>query len=433
LRTRTKLTRSPAEPGQLYSRSAEKATYDLLERRSGSCLQGFPSTELVHRLAAFGERVSGVAHELSSPLTTILGLTQRLLQRGKDSALSGTVELRSIASEAERAVRIVRQLLEQSRELTLVHEIIQCNDVVDRVLEVEQHSLPGGTIAWKVQKEPGLPLIRGNFEQLQQVLLNLVQNAKQAIELSGRGSCITVYTRTVSPGRIQLEVSDDGPGIPPAIRARIFDPFFTTKPPGLGTGLGLAIVAGFVREHGGTVAVASSPQGGASFVVEFPVAHEPSAELFPVQKVSPGRSSGTARIAVIENEPTIRNLLVEVLRDEGMQVELFSGGRLALGTAALREADLIICDWKMPGMDGREFYERLRDNQPEASNHILFVTGDAISPRTRAFLELHELPFVAKPFRVNELLEAVRGMLRGTGHALAKRASSRSRSLLERK
>jgi len=375
------------------------------------------------KLASLGQRVSGIVHELSNPLTTILGYAQRLKQREAASAGSVNREVRGILAEAERAAGILRQLLQLSGEGRNVREPVSLNDLVDRTADLMQVTLSGGAIRLTVEKGDSVPSVEGDFGQLQQVLLNLLQNAQQAITQSGRGGLIGVRTGSTSAGRARLEVWDDGPGIPGAIRARIFDPFFTTKPPGVGTGLGLAIVLGFVRQHGGTVNLLSPPEGGTRFVIELPAAKAAGEEPVAVTtalRLAPRPAAGehgapgeqrAPRVLVVEDEPTVGGLIADVLRDEGMRVDVLRDGESALDRAEHEEYDLVICDLKMPGMDGQKFFQSLGKRRNPLQGHVLFVTGDVVAPRTQEFLERHHLPYVAKPFRVEELSRAVRGML----------------------
>jgi signal transduction histidine kinase/CheY-like chemotaxis protein len=375
------------------------------------------------KLVSLGQRVSGIVHELSNPLTTILGYAQRLLQRGEGAGSSASREVRGILAEAERAAGILRQLLQLSGEGRSVRAPVSLNELVDRTADLMRAALSGSPIRLMVEKGGSVPNVVGDFGQLQQVLLNLLQNAQQAILQSGQGGLIGVRTAATGSGRARLEVWDDGPGVPGAIQARIFDPFFTTKPPGVGTGLGLAIVLGFVRQHGGTVHVLSPPKGGTRFLVELPAAapakEEPAAvatllRLAPA--VGPGengipRESRAPRVLVLEDEPTVGGLIADVLRDEGMRVDVLRDGESALERAEHEEYDLVICDLKMPGMDGQKFFQSLGMRRNSLQGHVLFVTGDVVAPRTQEFLERHRLPYVAKPFRVEELSRAVRGML----------------------
>ncbi len=373
------------------------------------------------KLASLGQRVGGILHDLSNPLTTILGYAQRLLPRA--AAGNGLQsELHGILGEAERATGILRQLLRISGEERSTRELLSLNDLVDRNEGLMRAALSGSPIRLVLEKEPGLARVEGDFGQLQQVLLNLLQNAQQAIELSGKGGLIGVRTGSAGEGRVRLEVWDDGPGVPGAIQARIFDPFFTTKPPGVGTGLGLAIVLGFVRQHGGTVSLLSAPRGGTRFLVEFPVLQPgarspdpPEVIRFAPRMRSPAAglagAARAARVLVVEDEPTVGGLIADVLRDEGMRVDVLRDGHAALARAEYETYDLVICDLRMPGMDGKKFFHSLGQRHNPLQEHVLFVTGDAVAPGTQEFLERHGLPYVAKPFRAEELSRAVREML----------------------
>jgi len=375
------------------------------------------------KLVSLGQHVSGIVHELSNPLTTILGYAQRLLQH--EAAVAGSVngEVRGILAEAERAAGILRQLLRLSGESRTVRAPVFINELVDQTAALMRSTLSGSAIHLMVEKGASVPAVEGDFGQLQQALLNLLQNAQQAITQSGKGGLIGVRTGSTSAGHAHLEVWDDGPGIPGPIQARVFDPFFTTKPPGVGTGLGLAIVLGFVRQHGGTVHVLSPPNAGTRFVVELPAARTVKQEpieatavprLVPVagprENVFP-RENRVPRVLVVEDEPTVGGLIADVLRDEGMRVDVLRDGESALDRAEHEEYDLVICDLKMPGMDGQKFFQSLGMRRNPLQGRVLFVTGDVVAPRTQEFLERHRLPYVAKPFRVEELSRAVRSML----------------------
>ena len=380
-------------------------------------------------LASLGQSVTRIVHELNNPLTTIVGNAQRLLQREKGNG--HVAEAAQILQEAERASGIVRQLLNLPRETRPDLQLVSLNELIKSTVELQRPSLAGSRLRLRTELEEGLPRVRGDQSQLQQVLLNLLQNAQQAMQESGKGSVLTVRTHCKRLGRVALEVQDDGPGIPNGIQAMIFDPFFSTKPPGKGTGLGLAIVSGFVRQHGGTISLSSPVQGGACFVVELPAAEEswqgtrsakvrlpqPPAELtvapFESEVAGPTKLHGGSRILVVEDEPTVAALIGDVLRDTGMEVDVSPNAERALELAQRESYDLVICDLRMPGMDGQDFFGALQQAQNPLRDHILFVTGDRMTPRTREFLARHQLPHVDKPFRVEELCLAVRSLLWG--------------------
>ncbi len=386
------------------------------------------------KLAALGQMVTGVAHELSNPLTSILGYSQRLLVR-KD--FSGrTEEVRQIYEEAERASTILRQLLLSARETRAERKKIALNQVVLRAMELQRFGSAKEKIRIELDLDPALPFINGDPGQLQQVLMNLIGNARQAIVQEGKAGTIRLRTARTGDSRVALQVIDDGPGIPQTILARIFDPFFTTKPAGVGTGLGLAIVLSVVREHGGQVHVSNAPEGGAIFSVELPVAAESSIEparrlhdsgqqLLPVSRTLAGQKNrahslpsvashsnhrGT-RVLVVEDEPTVARLIADLLEDEGLHVDILLDGREALERSARQHYDLVICDMKMPGLDGQHFFQSLVRERNPLQDRFLFVTGDVIAQQTQDFLERNRLPHVAKPFRVEELTEKVYGLL----------------------
>ncbi|MDQ1406607.1 MAG: hypothetical protein QOG55_2236 [Acidobacteriaceae bacterium] len=259
--------------------------------------------------------------------------------------------------------------------------------------------------------------------------MNLMGNARQALDHTGKSGTIRVRTKQIGDQRVLLEVADNGFGIPAETLGHIFDPFFTTKPAGVGTGLGLAIVLGIVREHGGHVNVASPPSGGAIFSIALRAASSVSktASLFnlnktPTSKTWPANVADPrlapikpfqpgSRILVVEDEPTVARLIADVLEDEGFHVDVQLDGRDALQQADHETYDLVICDMKMPGLDGQHFYQALVEAGNPLSKHFLFVTGDVVAQHTQQFLERHQLPHVAKPFRMEELKDCVRGLL----------------------
>ena len=223
----------------------------------------------VQRMVTLGQLVSSVAHELSNPLTSILGYAQ-LLRRRRETK-QGETDVEHIVQEAERAGRIARSLLQFGRGAKPERAAVELNDVVKGALALLVSGLSLERIDVELDLEPHLPPVLGDAAQLQQVLLNLLVNSEQAIRQGrGRGG-IRLRTRRAAAGRVAVDVIDDGPGIPAAVLPHVFDPFFTTKPPGVGTGLGLSIAYGIAHDHGGTVAVESRPGSGAMFTVELPV------------------------------------------------------------------------------------------------------------------------------------------------------------------
>jgi two-component system NtrC family sensor kinase len=377
------------------------------------------------RMVALGQMVSSVAHEINNPLTTIFGYAQLLLG-SRDGSRSGSAA-EHILQEAERASRIARNLLLFARGVKAEHRGADLNEIVRGAMALRSYELSLAGIGVHLNLDPDLPPIMADAAQLLQVVLNLVNNAEQAIEPSSGGNGhsrghIWLRTRRASPVRVALDVTDDGPGIAPQLLPHIFDPFFTTKPPGLGTGIGLSIVRGIVHEHRGEVSVQSQPGRGAMFTVELAAASaadlaraQPSARTAPALLLAPQRLAAgevhPQRILVVEDEPTVARLIADVLAEEGYSVESTLDSRAGLDLLRRKPFDLLVCDLHMPNLDGPSLYrELLRLGNPLAQR-LVFVTADMLSPRTSEFLENCAVPCLAKPFLVDELKELVRDAL----------------------
>jgi len=366
------------------------------------------------KMAAVGQLVSGIAHELNNPLTSIMGYAQLLLGRLGPSQIA---DAQKICQEAERARRIVKNLLVFARESKLERQPVDLNEIVERTLALRSYELKLENIAVELELDREVPRTLADGPQLQQVALNLVVNAEQAI-LQGRGQGhIRIRTGRVAGKHLLLQVSDDGPGIPPEIVSRIFDPFFTTKPPGLGTGLGLSIVYGIVQEHGGEISVDSQPGQGTTFTVELPIVVPPAKERAreEPERVVLTTAGPARRVLVVEDEPTVAQLIADVLREEHHQVDVVLDSQEGLNRIARHHYDLVICDLKMPRLDGQSFYNALVGTGSPAQHHIMFTTGDTLATRTLEFLERNGLPYLAKPFLVEELKLAVSRLLESSG------------------
>jgi len=359
------------------------------------------------KMAAVGQLVSGIAHELNNPLTAIMGYGQLLL--GQGLAPEQYSEASKVFQQAERARRIVKNLLYFARENEPERTRVDLNEIVERTLALRSYELRVENILVECDLAGDLPETMADPYQLQQVVLNLLTNAEQAL-LQDRGQGkVKIKTRMAEGRRIVVEISDDGPGVPRGIASRIFDPFFTTKPPGVGTGLGLSIVYGIVKRHGGEVTFENQSGGGARFVVELPVVEIPVNEREPAvpEFASDSQPVRSGRILVVEDEPSVAQLIVDVLREEGHQVEAVLESQEGLARLSRSHYDLVVCDLRMPRLDGPAFYEALIRAGSPAQNQLLFVTGDTLAPRTMQFLEKSKLPYLAKPFLVEELKLAV--------------------------
>jgi len=363
------------------------------------------------KMVALGQVVSAIAHELNNPLTSIMGYVQLMLGHGLPPG--PLAEARRVYQEAERTRRIVKNLLYFARENKPQRSIVDLNEIIERTLALRSYELKVEDIAVETDFARDLPKTMADPYQLQQVVLNLLMNAEQALlEARGRGRVHirTRYLARKSGGSILFEVSDDGPGIPREVAPRIFDPFFTTKGPGVGTGLGLSIVYGIVRQHEGEVTFQNQPGSGAKFTIELPVVPVPAGyrdqkQIGPASRFLTGKP---ARILVVEDEPTVAQLIVDVLQEEHHRVDAVLDAREGLNLLSRRPYDLVICDLKMPRLDGRAFFRSLVRTGNPMRRRILFITGDTLAPATLQFLKPNRLPYLAKPFLVEELKLAVR-------------------------
>jgi signal transduction histidine kinase len=360
------------------------------------------------KMAALGQTVSGVAHELNNPLATILSWAERLSQR---ATLDEPVRrgLETILSESERAARIVRNLLTFARKRQTTRAMVDVNQVVRETLALRAYEQRVTNITVLDALAAGLPNVFADGHQVQQVLLNLVINAEQAmLSANGRGILVVRTWHDADQESVILEINDDGPGIPDELQPKIFDPFFTTKEVGKGTGLGLTVAYAIVQEHGGRIRLESRAGVGASFYVELPVT---GAKLPPVPlprtSAEPVAVAG-ASILVVEDEAKLASAVVDALRDVEYIVEHAADGEEALRKVEAQAYDLVICDLKMPRVDGMEFYRRLSAAAPGLSKRVIFVTGDVVGTDAERFLEESGCRWLAKPFRLGDLLRAVR-------------------------
>ncbi len=358
------------------------------------------------KLAAVGQLVSGIAHELNNPLTSIMGYAQLLRSHPLSGGKGG--EARLIFEEAERASRIVKNLLAYARRAEPERAATNVNLIVERTVALRSYELKIQNVDVRSDLDPDLPATLADAHQLQQAILNLLINAEQAILGSRKQGHIQVRTKMLAGSRFSIEVSDDGPGIPREISARVFDPYFTTKPSGVGTGLGLAIVRRIAEQHEGKVSFENIPGGGAKFTLELPLLPVPAGEPSSIEAKEPNaQKPACAHVLVVEDEPTVARLVADVLRDDGHDVEAVIDSQEGLERVFRRRFDLIICDLRMPRLDGPAFYDALVRARSTARHRMLFITGDTLGPHTIEFLQSHQLQFLTKPFLAEELKLAV--------------------------
>jgi signal transduction histidine kinase len=364
------------------------------------------------KMAALGQTISGVAHELNNPLATILSWAERLSQRPtlEDTTRRG---LETILSESERAARIVRNLLTFARKRQTTRTMVDVNQVIRETLALRAYEQQLTNVIVLDALAAGLPQVFADGHQIQQVLLNLIINAEQAmVSTNGRGTLVVRTWHDIEQESVILEINDDGPGIPDELQPKIFDPFFTTKEVGKGTGLGLTVAYAIVQEHGGRLRLQSPPGRGASFFVELPVS---GAKLPPAPVRRPVFDAPEAvvgaRLLVVEDEARLAGAVVDALEDAGYVVDHAKDGHEAGAKVLAQAFDAVICDLKMPRVDGKAFYRLLESKAPQLAARVIFVTGDVAGTDAETFLEESGCRWLAKPFRLADLLRAVRDTL----------------------
>jgi two-component system, cell cycle sensor histidine kinase and response regulator CckA len=363
------------------------------------------------KMAALGQTISGVAHELNNPLASILSWSERLAEQSLDETTKRGVGV--ILGEAERAARIVRSLLTFARKRQSTRHMIDVNQIIRETLSLRAYEQHVSNIAVIEALAGGLPEVFVDPHQIKQVLLNLVINAEHAmLAANGRGSLVVRSWHDVDRDAVCVEVNDDGPGVTPEVKGKIFDPFFTTKEVGQGTGLGLTVAYAIMQEHGGRIRVDSRAGGGASFYVELPVTVLNDAPKNARAAAPPIEASKTASILLVEDEHALASAVSDALTDAGLKVEHAGDGHEALARLGNQQAyDLVICDLKMPRVDGKTLYRAIAAAAPSLARRVIFVTGDVAGTEAERFLEESGCRWLAKPFRLADLLRAVRETL----------------------
>jgi signal transduction histidine kinase len=362
------------------------------------------------RLAALGQTISGVAHELNNPLATILSWAERLAESPADDKTRRGLDV--IFKEAERAARIVRNLLTFARKRQSTRMMVDVNEIVRETLALRAYEQRVHNIVVRHAPAGDLPRVFADGHQVKQILLNLMINAEQAmLSAHGRGTLAVRTWHDADRESIVLEVNDDGPGMTEEVQGKIFDPFFTTKEVGTGTGLGLSVAYAIAQEHGGRIWVTSRPGAGASFFVELPVAGEPLGAPKPEATAVSLEAFQGLRALVVEDEPALGAAVAEALTDAGFVVERAADGEEGLTRLTQGTYDLIVCDLKMPRIDGMQFYRAMAAATPSLSRRVIFVTGAVAGTEAERFLEETGCRWLAKPFRLADLLRAARDAL----------------------
>jgi two-component system NtrC family sensor kinase len=372
------------------------------------------------KLAAMGQMLAGVAHELNNPLTAILGVTELVREReGLDDSMKRQLDLTH--RQARRAARIVQNLLEFSRPASPQKKPIDLSTIIERTLQLHEHSLRRNRVEVDFTPRTDLPQIVGDANQLIQVFLNLISNAEQAIQEVRDSGRIQLRLTTAS-GSVVATVQDDGVGISPEALPRLFDPFYTTKRPGGGTGLGLSICLSIAREHGGTIQAESLPGGGSAFRVYLPAATDNLEQAAPERGSAKSRSDSSTgngprpvptvlkgiSVLVLDDEESIRSLLEEGLSAHGLTVSCAASAEEAATLASVRSFDALLCDLRLKPSgafsDGRSAAAHVLKSAKTRKPIVIFMTGEFVDANGGADGSV----FLQKPFRILDVLAIMR-------------------------
>jgi len=383
------------------SRTQLEQTVETLKTTQAQLVQS-------EKLSGIGEFVAGVAHELNNPLTTVMGFSELLGRADGDPQHKKYLDM--ILKSAQRCQKIVQNLLSFARRHPPERRLSSINELVEGAVEFLHYQLRTSNIEVVTRLATDLPKTMLDPHQVQQVFLNLVNNARQALEGRRPDGCIRITTEACGQ-MARATFQDNGPGISEEDLSKVFDPFFTTKEAGKGTGLGLSICYGIIKEHQGTISVRSKPGEGATFVIELPLASGPGAasEASAAPAAAPAnlREGVGRKVLVIDDEDAILQMVRETLSEHGYQVDVARDGESALRRVEQGPYDLALCDWRMPGLNGEQVYERIRTANPALSERMIFITGDVVNDTAQKFLRERNKVCLSKPFSLVEFREAI--------------------------
>lgn len=365
------------------------------------------------KMAALGSLLAGVAHELNNPLAIVVTQAVLLRETGPDPRTIARAE--KIEAAADRCARTVKSFLAIARQRPISLGPVRIDAIVRSALDLTAYGLRSSGIAVVVDLPADLPDVTGDADQLGQVAMNLIVNAQQALQ-SYEGPCVLRITAEATAEDVRLVVSDNGPGVPEAIKSRVFDPFFTTKPIGTGTGIGLSLCQSIVQQHHGSLALRDSPGGGATFLLVLPRAAT-SAGPMAADADAHARDEH-ARILIVDDEPEIVEALREIVAPLVGRVDAAGSGAEALALIDGGRYDLILSDLRMPELDGAGLYAALSDKGGGRPGPIIFVTGDVLDGRIARFLDDIGVPVLEKPFTPSDVRRLVSEALAGPGSGM---------------
>jgi two-component system NtrC family sensor kinase len=393
---------------QLYNET--RKAYEDLRRTQEQLLQS-------EKMSAVGQLISGVAHELNNPLTAILGYTQLLEAEKLDARVEEFVG--KLRKQAQRTQRIVQNLLSFARQHTPKRVHVDLRTVLEDTIALRDYDLKVNNIVVERDFGPVLPSVVADPHQLEQVYLNIINNAADAMLEGGRGGRLRIRIFTEN-GQIVTSFHDSGPGM--FDPKHVFDPFYTTKGVGKGTGLGLSICYGIVKEHGGEISAQNHPEGGALLQVRLPVAvgEKPVTERDRIVARRESRLEGS--LLLVDDEEAVLDFEREVLTAAGLKVATALSGAEAIAKLEEGDFEAVLLDSKIPGdFSSEDVFHWIEQNRTELVSRTVLVLSNVSDPSVRLFVDATRILCLVKPFEVADLLAMTRRVLRRARAAAASR------------
>jgi two-component system NtrC family sensor kinase len=375
-----------------------REAYETLRQTQEQLLQS-------EKMAAVGQLVAGVAHELNNPLTAVLGYSQ-LLQSQEFTSPRRADYLEKLYKQAQRTHHIVQSLLSFARQQRPERAPVDLNQILEDTLILRGYDMKSANITLHRQFDPHLPATGADFHQLQQVFLNILNNAVDAVSENAGGGEIWIRTQRVGD-RLCVEFTNNGPPIKNP--QRVFDPFYTTKPVGKGTGLGLSICYGIIKEHGGEIQARNSPRG-AAFTILLPLVAATSSPR-PEQPALSGESV-VGKVLVLDGEEAVLQLEEEILQEHGLCVRTARSAWEAMDLLKDESFDVAVLDAKIPGDTSTEaLYGWIEQHRPELAARVVFTTSSVRDPEVAGLPGKFGCPLLAKPFAVQDFWNSVQKVL----------------------
>jgi signal transduction histidine kinase/CheY-like chemotaxis protein len=360
------------------------------------------------KLAALGTLLANVAHELNNPLAVASLQLDNLQEEGSGDASAETLD--TLRQAIERCKSVVQSFLSLARQQPPTRQAVALNAVIGDVLVLLGHPLALDGITVHLQLDEQVPPILADANQLHHVVANLLTNAHHALLQTAPPRHLRLTTAAHADRRqVRLDVTDSGPGIPEALQRRVFEPFFTTKPQGVGSGLGLPLCRSIVESHGGTIQLASQPRHSTTVSVTLP-ATAPEVQV-PEAVPEPREPAQRGAILLIDDEPGVQRALRQLLQRSGYDITTATNGHEGLAAVEARSYAVILCDMRMPDLDGPGFYRALAHRHPRLVSRVIFLTGDVMSPEAEAFFAQVGRPRLVKPFNAQEVRRVIAQVL----------------------